>query len=55
MAPIHNRKLIAALAKELKEKDSEIQGLMQRVISTILSNISIQTRSITILCAEKYQ
>jgi hypothetical protein len=33
MASIHNRKLIAALAKELKEKDSEIQELMQRVIS----------------------
>jgi predicted transcriptional regulator len=33
MASIHNRKLIAALAKELKEKDSEIQELMQRIIS----------------------
>jgi hypothetical protein len=33
MASIHNRKLIAALAKEVKEKDSEIQELMQRVIS----------------------
>jgi predicted transcriptional regulator len=29
MASIHNRKLIAALAKELKEKDSEIQELKQ--------------------------
>ena len=27
MASIHNRKLIAALAKELKVKDSEIQEL----------------------------
>ena len=33
MASIHNRKLIAALAKEVKEKDSEIQELKQRVIS----------------------
>jgi predicted transcriptional regulator len=33
MASIHNRKLIAALAKEVKEKDSEIQELIQRVIS----------------------
>ena len=33
MASIHNRKLIAALAKESKEKDSEIQELMQRIIS----------------------
>jgi hypothetical protein len=33
MASIHNRKLIASLAKELKEKDSEIQELMQRIIS----------------------
>jgi predicted transcriptional regulator len=29
MASVHNRKLIAALAKELKEKDSEIQELKQ--------------------------
>ena len=33
MASINNRKLIAALAKELKEKNSEIQELMQRIIS----------------------
>jgi predicted transcriptional regulator len=31
MASIHNRKLIAALAKELKEKDSEIQDLKQNL------------------------
>ena len=31
MASIHNRKLIAALAKELKEKDSEIQELKQNL------------------------
>ena len=31
MASIHNRKLIAALAKDLKEKDSEIQELKQNI------------------------
>ena len=31
MASIHNRKLIAVLAKELKEKDSEIQELKQNI------------------------
>jgi hypothetical protein len=31
MASIHNRKLIAALAKELKVKDSEIQELKQNI------------------------
>jgi len=31
MASIHNRKLIAALAKELKAKDSEIQELKQNI------------------------
>ena len=33
MASIHNRKLIAALAKELKQKDSEIQELKQNITS----------------------
>jgi polyhydroxyalkanoate synthesis regulator phasin len=33
MASIHNRKLIATLARELKEKDSEIQELRQTVTS----------------------
>jgi hypothetical protein len=33
MASIHNRKLIAALSRELKEKDSEIQDLKQTIIS----------------------
>src|SRR4030095_16855425 len=33
MASIHNRKLIAVLAKGLKEKDLEIEGLKQRVAS----------------------
>ena len=36
MAAIHNRKLIAALSRELKEKDSEIQELRQTV--TLLEN-----------------
>ena len=33
MASIHNRKLIAALAKELKQKDSEIQELKCNITS----------------------
>ena len=33
MASIHNRKLIAALAKELKEKDSQIEELKQNITS----------------------
>jgi hypothetical protein len=33
MASIHNRKLIAVLAKGLKEKDLEIEDLKQRVSS----------------------
>ena len=32
-ASIHNRKLIAALSRELKQKDSEIQELRQTIIS----------------------
>jgi uncharacterized protein (UPF0335 family) len=31
MASIHNRKLIAVLAKELREKDSEIEELKQNI------------------------
>jgi predicted transcriptional regulator len=31
MASIHNRKLIAALSRELREKDDEIQELRQTV------------------------
>ena len=31
MASIHNRKLIAALTKDLKEEDSEIQELKQNI------------------------
>jgi predicted RNase H-like nuclease (RuvC/YqgF family) len=33
MASIHNRKLIAALSRELKQKDVEIQELRQTVSS----------------------
>jgi hypothetical protein len=33
MASIHNRKLIVALAKELKEKDIEIEELKQNIVS----------------------
>jgi hypothetical protein len=33
MASIHNRKLIAVLAKELKEKDVEIEELKQNIVS----------------------
>jgi predicted transcriptional regulator len=33
MASIHNRKLIAVLAKELKEKDIEIEELQQNMTS----------------------
>jgi polyhydroxyalkanoate synthesis regulator phasin len=33
MASIHNRKLIAALSRELKDKDSEIQELRRTVTS----------------------
>jgi polyhydroxyalkanoate synthesis regulator phasin len=36
VASIHNRKLIAALSRELKEKDSEIQELRQTI--TALEN-----------------
>jgi hypothetical protein len=31
MASIHNRKLIAALSREVKQKDSEIQELRQNI------------------------
>jgi septal ring factor EnvC (AmiA/AmiB activator) len=33
MASIHNRKLIAALAKELKQKDSQLEELKQNITS----------------------
>ena len=37
MASIHNRKLIAALAKELKAKDSEIEELKEAYLYSIVS------------------
>ena len=45
MASIHNRKLIAALSKELKEKNTEIQELRQTVtaLENKLNELSIQT------------
>src|SRR5436305_4910927 len=33
MAAIHNRKLIAALVRELKEKDSLIEKIQERIVS----------------------
>ena len=33
MASIHNRKLIAGLSRELKEKDAEIQEVRQTITS----------------------
>jgi septal ring factor EnvC (AmiA/AmiB activator) len=44
MASIHNRKLIAALSRELKEKDCEIQELRQNIITleTKLNKMSTQ-------------
>jgi hypothetical protein len=46
MASIHNRKLIAVLSREIKEKDSEIQELKQTVCSleNKLNELSIQTK-----------
>ncbi|MDQ3903729.1 MAG: hypothetical protein M3247_08835 [Thermoproteota archaeon] len=46
MASIHNRKLIAALSRELKEKDSEMQELRQTIttLENKLNELSIQHR-----------
>jgi polyhydroxyalkanoate synthesis regulator phasin len=46
MASIHNRKLIAALVRELKEKDSEIQELRQNIASleNKLNNLATKTK-----------
>src|SRR5919107_3212025 len=45
MASIHNRKLIAGLSRELKEKDLEIQELRQTIaiLENKLNELSIQT------------
>ena len=47
MASIHNRKLIAALAKELKQRDSEIQELKQNITSleNKLNDMHLKTKS----------
>jgi hypothetical protein len=46
MASIHNRKLIAAISRELKEKESEIQDLKQTTISleNKLNDLSTQEK-----------
>ena len=46
MASIHNRKLIAALLRELKERDSEIQQLRQNItkLENKLNELSIQAK-----------
>src|SRR5919199_5808526 len=46
MASIHNRKLIAALSRELKEKGSEIQELRQTITSleNRLNKLSVQAK-----------
>jgi len=46
MASIHNRKLIAGLSRELKEKDSELHELRQMVtkLEDKLNGLSIQTK-----------
>jgi prefoldin subunit 5 len=46
MASIHNRKLIAALSRELKEKDSEIQDLKQNItkLENKLNELSSQMK-----------
>src|ERR671926_1926321 len=47
MASIYNRKLIAALSRELKEKDTELQQLRQSVTSleNKLNELCIQTKT----------
>jgi hypothetical protein len=46
MASIHNRKLIAALSRELKEKDFQIQELRQTIttLENKLNELSIPTK-----------
>ncbi len=47
MASIHNRKLIAALSRELKEKNAEIQELRQTIttLENKLNDLSIQMKN----------
>ena len=46
MASIHNRKMIAALIRELKEKDSIIEELRQKVnsLETIIGDVIIDSK-----------
>ena len=46
MASIHNRTLIAALSRELKEKDSEVQELKQNItkLENKLNDLAIKTK-----------
>jgi flagellar biosynthesis chaperone FliJ len=48
MASIHNRKLIAALSRELKEKDSQIQELRQTVtaLENNLNELNVQVKKL---------
>lgn len=47
MASIHNRKIIAALAKELKQKDNEIEELRQQISSLEYGRLGLD--SLTLL------
>jgi hypothetical protein len=46
MASIHNRKLIAVLSRELKEKDSQIRELRENISSleNKLNDLAIKTK-----------
>ena len=46
MASIHNRKMIAALIRELKEKDSIIEELRQKVnsLETMIGDVIIDSK-----------
>ena len=46
MASIHNRKLIAALSRELKEKDSKIEELRRTITSleNKLNDLAVKTK-----------
>ena len=46
MASIHNRKMIAALVRELKEKDSIIEELRQKInsLETMIGDVIIDSK-----------
>ena len=48
MASIHNRKRIAALSREFKEKDSQIQELRQTVtaLENNLNELNVQVKKL---------